>query len=189
MGPGFTIFLKDDSGKAVQHLDPGTYQLVVHDLADVHNFHLAGANGAVNVMTDIEFVGDQTFTITIVDGTYTFYCDAHIDTMRGSFTAGTVTAPPPPPNSPPAAKKLFGSLSAAGKATLGLSQGARAKTVKAGAYKLSVKDQSKKAGFQLSGPGVSRSTGAPFTGTVTWTVKLKQSGVYRYGAGLSVRAT
>jgi hypothetical protein len=187
VGPGFTILLNDASGNAVQHLDTGTYQLVVHDLGDMHNFHLAGGNGAVNVMTDIEFVGDQTFTITLVDGTYSFYCDAHIDRMRGGFTVGTVVAPPPPPV-PPAAKKLFGWLSATGKATLGLRQGARAKLIKAGAYKLTVKDQSKRAGFKLTGPGVSRSTGGPFTGSVTWSVKLKKGGVYHYGAGLSLRA-
>jgi hypothetical protein len=189
VGPGATIFLKDASGNAVQHLDPGTYQLLVHDLADIHDFHLAGGNGAVNVATEVEFVGDQTFTITLVDGTYTFYCDPHLDTMRGSFTVGTVKGGGGAGATPAAAKKLFGSLSAAGRATLGPRQGARAKAIKAGAYKLTVKDQSKQAGFKLAGPGVSRTTGGPFTGSVTWSVTLKKGGVYRYGAGLSLRAT
>jgi hypothetical protein len=190
VGPGFTIFLKDANGAAVTHLDPGTYQLTVHDLADIHDFHLTGGNGAVNVSTDVEFVGDETFTINLVDGEYAFYCDPHIETMRGSFTVGTATgggggggggSTPPP-------KKLYGSVNAAGKAFLGTRPGTRAKTVKAGAYVLSVKDASKRTGFKLSGPGVARATTAAFTGTVTWKVTLKKGATYRYGAGLTVRA-
>jgi hypothetical protein len=188
VGPGFTIFLKDASGAAVTHLDPGTYELTVHDLADIHDFHLSGGNGAVNVATDVEFVGDQTFTVTLVDGTYAFYCDPHIETMRGSFTVGTATGGGGGGGTTPPAKKLYGSVSAAGKAFLGTSPGTRAKTVKAGSYVLSVKDASKRAGFRLSGPGVSRSTTGAFTGTVTWKLTLKKGATYRYGAGLSVRA-
>ncbi len=196
VGPGFTIFLRDASGNAVQHLDAGTYVLTVHDQADIHDFHLVGGNGAVNVSTDVEFVGDKTFTVNLVDGTYSFYCDPHVDTMRGSFTVGTVSggggggggdgggsgAPPK------AAKKLFGSVNAGGKTFLGAKPGARAKTVPAGAYSLVVRDASKKARFALSGPGVSRSTGAAFTGTATWKVSLKKGASYRYGPGLSLRA-
>jgi hypothetical protein len=192
VGPGFTIFLKDAGGAAVTHLDPGTYQLVVHDLADIHDFHLAGGNGAVNVATDVEFVGDQTFTVTLVDGTYSFYCDPHIETMRGSFTVGTVTGGGGGGGggggtTTPPAKKLYGSVNAAGKSFLGMSPGTRAKTLKAGAYTLSVKDASRAAGFAVSGPGVSRTTARAFTGTVSWKVTLKKGAAYRYGGGLSVR--
>lgn len=193
VGPGFTIFLKDASGIAVTHLDPGTYQLTVHDLADIHDFHLTGGGGAVNVATDVEFVGDQSFTVTLVDGEYTFYCDPHIETMRGSFTVGTATGGGGGSGgggggTPPPAKKLYGSVNAAGKAFLGTSPGTRAKTLKAGAYVLSVKDASKRFGFKVSGPGVSRATSGPFTGSATWKVTLKKGAAYSYGAGLSVRA-
>src|SRR3954464_12179377 len=189
VGPGFTISLKDAGGAAVSHLDGGTYQLVVHDLGDLHNFHLAGGNGAVNVATDIEFVGDQTFTVTLADGAYSYYCDAHIESMRGTFTVGAVTGGGGGGGGggTPTAKKLYGSVNAAGKAFLGTSPGTRAKTVKAGAYTLSVKDASKRAGFSLSGPGLSRSTAKAFTGTVTWKVTLRKGATYRYG-GLAVRA-
>jgi hypothetical protein len=187
VGPGFTISLKDSGGAAVTHLDPGTYQLVVHDLGDLHNFHLAGGNGAVNAATDIEFVGDQTFTVTFVDGSYSYYCDAHIESMRGSFTVGTVsggggggggTTPP--------ARKLYGSVNAGGKAFLGTRPGTRAKTLKAGAYTVAVQDGSKAVGFSLSGPGVVRSTAKAFTGKVTWKVTLRKGSTYRYG-GFAVR--
>ncbi len=188
VGPGFTITLQDASGNPVKHLDVGSYTLLVHDRSDLHNFHLAGAGGAVNVSTDIEFVGDQTFTLDLVDGRYSFVCDAHVAQMIGDFTVGTVAAPPPPPKPKPAAR-LYAVLSAAGKASLGARPGARAKSVKAGAYSVSVKDASRNAGFRLSGPRVSRSTGRAFTGSVTWKVTLQKGGVYRYGPGLSVKAS
>jgi hypothetical protein len=35
--------------------------------------------------------------------------------------------------------------------------------------------------FHLVGPGVNRRTGAAFTGTVTWTVRLAR-GTYRFGS-------
>jgi hypothetical protein len=193
VGPGFTIFLKDAGGASVTHLDAGTYALTVHDQADIHNFHLVGGNGAVNVFTDVEFVGDQTFTVTLVDGTYAFYCDPHVGTMRGEFTVGTVTGGGGGGSggggTPSPAKKLHGSVTSGGKAFLGSAPGTRARSVKAGAYVLSVKDASKRVGFSVSGPGVARATGGPFTGTRTWNVSLRKGGTYRYGAGLSLRAT
>ena len=87
VGPGFTIFLKDSSGVAVTHLDTGTYTLVVHDLSDEHDFHLSGPG--VDVLTDVEFVGDKTFTITVKDGTYNYVCDPHSPRMHGQFTVGS----------------------------------------------------------------------------------------------------
>ena len=99
VGPGFTISLKAADGSAVTHLDPGTYQLVVHDLSNEHDFHLFGPSGSgVDATTgpDLEFVGDKTFTLVLrtaikVD----FVCDAHA-VMHGAFTVGTVAATPPP---------------------------------------------------------------------------------------------
>jgi hypothetical protein len=89
VGPGFTIALQDGSGARVTHLAPGTYALTVQDKADIHNFHLSGPG--VDVATDIDFVGTQTFTVTFQDGTYSYVCDAHASTMTGSFTVGTAT--------------------------------------------------------------------------------------------------
>lgn len=91
VGPGFAISVTDSSGATVKHLDPGTYTLLVPDLSEEHDFHLSGPS--VDVSTDILFVGDTTFTITVKDGTYSFVCDAHPSRMQGLFTAGT--APPP----------------------------------------------------------------------------------------------
>ena len=92
-GDGFVITLVDASGAKVKHVAAGTYTLVVHDRSVHHNFHLTGPG--VDVATDVEGVGDQTFTITLVDGVYRYVCDPHAVTMRGLFTVGSVTAPPP----------------------------------------------------------------------------------------------
>jgi CHRD domain len=98
VGPGFSISLKGADGAPVTHLDPGTYQLLVHDLSDEHDFHLfgpAGSNLDATTGPDLTFVGDKTFTITVKDGmTVSYVCDAHA-VMHGAFTVGTVAATPP----------------------------------------------------------------------------------------------
>ena len=88
-GDSFTINLADSTGTRVKNLDPGTYTLVVHDHSSVHNFDLTGPG--VSVATDVDAIGDKTFTITLSPGTYTYVCDAHVAQMKGTFTVGGVT--------------------------------------------------------------------------------------------------
>jgi hypothetical protein len=119
LNDAFAITLKDAGGNAVTHLDPGTYTLVIHDHSAIHNFHLFGPGTSATVAsTDVEFVGDMTFTIMLADGTYTFVCDAHPTVMKGTFTVGTVPAPPPPPPNPSPTRRRGrrGSLRASGRA-------------------------------------------------------------------------
>ena len=169
VGPGYTISLRDGSGNAVTHVDPGTYTLVVHDQADIHNFHLSGPG--VDVATGVDTTGDQTFTVTFAQGTYTFICDAHPTLMHGKFTAGTVTPPPPPP---PAAKAIAGRVGP-GRTIL------FARTLAKGKYAITVRDLTKADNLHLKGPGVDRKTGVAFRGTVKWIVTLK-AGTYRVGS-------
>ena len=77
VGPGFTISMKKPT-KA------GKYTLVVSDRANEHNFHLRGPG--VNVKTSVATTGSRTFAIKVVKGKYTFVCDPHASTMKGSFT-------------------------------------------------------------------------------------------------------
>ena len=64
VGPGFTIDLADANGKHVDILTAGQYQLLVHDLADIHNFVLGSkTTGRAHRSTEVAFVGDKTFTI------------------------------------------------------------------------------------------------------------------------------
>ena len=77
VGPGFTISMKKPT-KA------GKYTLVVSDKSSIHNFHLKGKG--VNVMTTVPGTGSKTFKITLAKGKYTFLCDPHPTSMKGSFT-------------------------------------------------------------------------------------------------------
>ena len=43
----------------------------------------------MNERPGVEFTGEVTWHVTFRDGTYTFVCDVHPTSMRGSFTAGT----------------------------------------------------------------------------------------------------
>ena len=77
VGPGFTISMKKPT-KA------GKYTLVVSDKSSIHNFRLKGPG--VNVATSVPATGSKTFKVTLRKGKYTFLCDPHPTTMKGSFT-------------------------------------------------------------------------------------------------------
>ena len=82
VGPGFTISLKK-AGVNVKLLKAGKYSLVVADKSGIHNFRLKGPG--VNVTTPIVGTGTKTFAVTLKRGTYTFICDPHALSMKGSF--------------------------------------------------------------------------------------------------------
>lgn len=177
LGDSYSISLKDATGKAVTHLDPGTYTLLVHDYSALHNFDLNGPG--VSVATGVDTVGDQTFTITLTDGTYFFQCDEHVGQMHGSFTVGSVTTPPPTTPVPPVpapATKLAASIGPGATFSLRPVSG-----LSAGTYKITVSDRSASDGFRLAGPGVTRATGVKFKGSVTWAVTLT-AGKYSFGS-------
>jgi plastocyanin len=180
LNDAFAITLQDVGGNAVTHLDPGTYTLVIHDHSAIHNFHLFGPGTSATVAsTDVEFVGDMTFTIMLADGTYTFVCDAHPTVMKGTFTVGTVPAPPPPPPNPsstptPRTARLTASVGPGAHIAVRGVAGLRP-----GKVAITVRDASAVDSFRLVGPGVNRATGVAFRGTVSWTVALKV-GTYRF---------
>jgi hypothetical protein len=181
-GDSFTISLTGPTGAPVRNLDPGTYTLLVHDRSSIHNFHLFGPGG-VNVATDVDAIGDFTFTVTLVAGTYNFDCDAHAAEMKGSFTVGATTPPPTPTPTPtptpkPKATKLLGSVGPGASIALG-SSGSPVSRLTAGAATIVVNDKSAKDNFHLVGPGVSKATGVAFKGKVTWKVTLK-AGKYTF---------
>lgn len=71
----FSITLTDADGKAVTTVPAGTYTITVDDRSAIHNFHLTG--GAVDAGTSVPEVGEQTFTVDLAAGTYTWKCDPH----------------------------------------------------------------------------------------------------------------
>lgn len=185
VGPGFTISLTDPAGARVRSLDPGSYTIEVHDRGTLHNFHLFGPG--VDQSTDIDTTGDVTWNVTFAVGIYTFQCDAHPDTMKGTFRSGNPPPPPPPPPAsppppPPGSSKLprlSGSVGPGYTIVLNGAHG-KLKTTKAGSYLLTVRDRSAIHDFHLVGLGVSKKTGVGFRGTVSWKVKLRKRATYRY---------
>ena len=79
VGPGFEISVDRTEVAA------GTYSLTVDDQASSHNFHLTGPGG-VDVSTDVGGTGQETFTVDLEPGTYTFVCDPHSSSMNGTIT-------------------------------------------------------------------------------------------------------
>jgi hypothetical protein len=175
-GDSFTITLKDASGAGVRHLDPGTYTLLVHDHSQVHDFHLAGPG--VDVSTPVDQTGDFTFTVALVDGTYTFVCDEHATVMRGTFTVGAPAAAPPPAAAP---TKLLALVGPGARVALQTADGSPPTGLAPGAFTIVVSDRSAVDGLRLAGPGISKTTGVGFKGTVSWKVTLA-AGTYRYSA-------
>lgn len=176
VGPGFSIRLTKD-GQPVKHLDVGEYTITVQDLSAIHNFHLRGPG--VDMRTDVQ---EDNITVvwhvTFVDGVYTFQCDPHAaQGMKGQFAVGTATLPTPKPKAK--TQKLTGRVGPG--FTISLKKGGKkVKSLKAGTYKLAVRDQSAFHNFHLVGPGVNKKTRVAFRGTVTWTVRLRKGKKYSY---------
>ena len=65
VGPGFSIRLENPDGTSVSQLDPGTYEIVVSDLSEEHNFHLSGPG--VDETTVVGTESKVTWTVTFVE--------------------------------------------------------------------------------------------------------------------------
>ena len=167
----FVIALADPTGARATHLDPGTYTIVVHDRSAEHNFHLTGPG--VDQTTDIEGIGDSTWTVTLTDGIYRYQCDPHAATMNGRFAVGSAQLPPP-------TATLAGRVGPGRTISVRLQNGSKA-TILNGvtSIRLTVTDRSKTDNFHLTGTGVNRATGVKFRGRVTWNLRVSP-GVYRF---------
>jgi hypothetical protein len=156
----FTISVVDPSGNPVKHLDAGTYDIEVHDLSEMHNFHPHGPG--VEQATAIGSKEDVVWAVTLADGKYRFECSAHASVMNGWFTVGTV-----------APTTLAASVGPKRRISL------KPKIVEVGPTTVTVNDRSKSDNFHLTGPGVNKKTGVAFRGRVTWNLTL-QPGSYSY---------
>lgn len=177
VGPGFTIDLTDAAGTHVDTVVAGTYELLVRDLSDMHNFAMGNkAGGGLFVDSGVEFVGEKTFTIALVPGRYGYACSPHWQIMNGSLTVVAPSPPPPPPPPPaPAPRSLTATVPARGPVVVS------SRSVAPGRYVIVVRDRSTTRNLRLVGPGVTRRTGKPFVGTVRWNLTLTR-GTYRYGS-------
>src|SRR6266540_1612957 len=173
----FSISLRDGSGNVVRTLDPGTYDIAVSDRSEIHNFHLRGPG--VDQSTEVGAKEEVTWTVTLTDGKYTFVCDEHPTTMRGSFIVGVVPEP----------RKLTGSVGPRRTISLRNAQG-KLTTIAAGPVVLTVNDRTRTDNFHLTGPGVNKRTGVAFRGRVTWKLTLRPGRhTYRSDKHKSLRGT
>jgi plastocyanin len=83
VGPGFTIALKQGQ-KPVKALKAGRYTFAISDRSSIHDFAIRGP-GVNKALTAVGFTGTKTVTLTLKRGTYTFYCQPHASSMRGTF--------------------------------------------------------------------------------------------------------
>jgi plastocyanin len=180
VGPGFAISLADEYGDAVRQVAPGTYDIVVTDAGEAHNFHLSGPG--VDQRTEIEFVGSVTWTVTLREGTYTFQCNAHPIQMRGTLTVGqpSAPAPAPAPTAPAKPGRLNASVGPGFTISLKTLAGQVVRSVKAGLFTIVVRDRGANHNFHLTGRGVNRKTGVSFVGTATWQVRFQKGQTYRF---------
>jgi plastocyanin len=185
VGPEFTITLEDAQGNAVSRLDPGRYEIEVNDLSDFHTFHLQGPG--VNEATQAVFTGKVSWTVTLTDGNYVFFCDVHPSAMRGGFTSGTGGGQPPPGGGGgggggggATTTKLVLTSGPAQSITLRTPAGRAVKSVKRGTYTVTVRDRSRMHNAHVTAPGYIRRTTVAFRGTQTWRVQLARTGTLRF---------
>ena len=175
VGPAFNISLLDANGQTVTKLDPGPFDIAVRDLSEEHNFHLYGPG--VDETTSVTATGNSSWTVTLREGRYTFVCDPHSSDMRGTFVVGNPPAepPPPPPKPPaPAATPLTAAVGPANTISLKNARGANVRTLKAGRFRITVRDRSKLHSFHLVGVLLNRKTTIAGMGTFTWTLTLRR---------------
>lgn len=181
VGPGYTIRLLDASGAAVTALDPGSYRFVVDDVAEEHNFHLSGPG--VDQTTSVEGTGTFTWDVSLRDGVYTFVCDPHFTTMRGTIRVGTGGATPTTttatPRAPAPGRRYVARVGPGSTISLRTTRGARVRTIERGPVTLLVQDRSSTLNFHLSGNGIDRRTGIVQRADVTWKLSLRP-GILRF---------
>jgi hypothetical protein len=164
VGPGFTINVKNSAGVAITRIPPGSYSIEVRDLSPDHSFHLRGPG--IDRATTVPGTGTTTWDVVLAAGTYTYFCDAHPTTMRGSFRVGLAPA------------RLKGRVGPGRTISLKTAAGAVVKAIPAATYEIAVRDLTSKDNFHLLGAGVNRRTGVKFRGSRLWTVTFRAGQTY-----------
>lgn len=81
---GFKIEMENAAGRKLTSVRAGTYRIKVEDKATIHNFRLRGPGG-VNRATSVPRRSESIWTVRLRRGTYTFLCDPHAGSRRGTF--------------------------------------------------------------------------------------------------------
>jgi plastocyanin len=158
-------------GGAVTHLDPGPYSIAVQDGSAVNNLRLIGPGAEEH--TQVFPQADYTWTVTLADGTYSFYSERHPN-LHGTFTVG---------NASRSTQKFLRAITGPDFSITIVDDNWQplTKPLNFGAYTVDVIDTGGDHDFHLKGPGVDKVTGPglEFVGTQTWTVNLR-GGFFRF---------
>ena len=79
----FRIEMKNSANRPLKTVKAGTYRIKIEDKTRAHNFHLTGPG--VNKSTSVSGTAETIWTVRLKAGKYTFVCDPHASSMRGSF--------------------------------------------------------------------------------------------------------
>jgi plastocyanin len=79
----YKIEMKDSANNPLKSVKAGTHRIKIEDKGTIHNFHLMGPG--VNKSTSISGRSETIWTVKLKPGTYTYFCDPHASTMRGTF--------------------------------------------------------------------------------------------------------
>jgi plastocyanin len=173
------ITLTHANGSPVADIPAGTYSIEVRDRSRMHNFHLTGPD--VDRRTTIEGIGTDTWVVTFRDqSVYTFLCESHPTEMRDTFTTGGGPTLPPAPPPPPVGNTVYATVGPGFRISFHTKRGTRITRLRAGRYRIVVRDRSRSHSFQLYGRGVNKRTRIAFAGTQTWSVTFRQGYRYRY---------
>jgi plastocyanin len=86
----FKITLTSGSSK-VTSVKPGTYTFKLVDKSGIHNVDLLKGSATMKdtkgkpVMTSVSGKESKTVTVKLAKGSYTFHCDPHASTMKGTL--------------------------------------------------------------------------------------------------------
>jgi hypothetical protein len=171
------ITLTHPNGSPVADIPAGTYTIEVRDRSRMHNFRLSGPG--VERRTTVEEIGNDTWVVTLRDqSVYTFLCEAHPAEMRDTFTTGGGPPLPPQPPPPSVGTTVYATVGPGFRISFHTRRGTRIRRLRAGRYRVVVRDRSRSHSFQLFGRGVNKRTRIAFAGTQTWTVTFRRG--YRY---------
>lgn len=173
------ITLTRESGTRVTDIPAGTYTIEVRDRSRMHNFRLSGPG--VERRTDVDEIRTETWTVTLRDqSVYTYVCEAHPAEMRETFTVGGGPPEPPPAPPPPVGSTLYATVGPGFTISFRTRRGARITRVRAGRYRIVVRDKSRSHSFHLFGRGVNKRTRIRFAGTQVWNVTFRRGVRYRF---------
>lgn len=173
------ITLTHTNGSPVADIPAGTYTIEVRDRSRMHNFHLTGPG--VDRRTTVEGIGTDTWVVTFQDqSVYTFLCETHPVEMRDNFTTGGGPTLPPAPPPPPVGTTVYATVGPGFRISFHTRRGTRIRRMRAGRYRIVVRDRSRSHSFQLFGRGVNTRTRIRFAGTQTWSVTFRRGYRYRY---------